>query len=150
MPGLTSGDWKRSHGANCDTGAGESRRKQSSLAAYSHRASRRLYQGEHGPLLDERYPALAKRMYDRNVRVLIHTPSPATASEASKVRNLDRDVRKILSLALAVPPSHRPSEQEFRDTSGKCHPKSRHVRTTDDCRPLKRRSIRVECDRKPE
>jgi hypothetical protein len=43
MPGLTSGDWKRSHGANCDTGAGESRRKQSSLAAYSHRASRRLY-----------------------------------------------------------------------------------------------------------
>ena len=27
-PGLTSGDWKRSHGANCDTGAGESCRKQ--------------------------------------------------------------------------------------------------------------------------
>ena len=36
-------DWKRSYGANCDTGMGESRRKHSSLAAYGHRASRRLY-----------------------------------------------------------------------------------------------------------
>lgn len=26
MPGLMSGDWKRSYGANCDTGTGESRR----------------------------------------------------------------------------------------------------------------------------
>ena len=41
--GLMSGDWKRNYGANCDTGIGESSRKQYSLAAYGHRASRRLY-----------------------------------------------------------------------------------------------------------
>ena len=41
--GLMSGDWKRSYGGNCDTGIGESSRKQDSLAAYGHRASRRLY-----------------------------------------------------------------------------------------------------------
>ena len=40
---LMSGDWKRNYGANCDTGIGESSRKQYSLAAYGHRASRRLY-----------------------------------------------------------------------------------------------------------
>jgi hypothetical protein len=31
--GLMSGDWKRSYGANCDTGIGENRRTQKSLAA---------------------------------------------------------------------------------------------------------------------
>ena len=40
---LMSGDWKRSYGANRDTGIGESSRKQYRLAAYGHRASRRLY-----------------------------------------------------------------------------------------------------------
>src|ERR1035437_904349 len=43
MSGLMSGDWKRTYGANCDTGVSESGRKQSSLATYGHRASRRLY-----------------------------------------------------------------------------------------------------------
>jgi hypothetical protein len=30
------------------------------------------YRGERGPLLVEKYPALASRMYDKNVRALMH------------------------------------------------------------------------------
>ena len=41
--GLMSGDWKRTYGANCDTGVSESGRKQSSLTTYGNGASRRLY-----------------------------------------------------------------------------------------------------------
>jgi hypothetical protein len=105
------------------------------------------YQGEHGPLLEKRYPALARRMYDERVRVLMHSPSPAAAREVNKIDQLDRDVRKILCLASAAPPSNRPCERDFRHTSGKCRPKSRDVRTTPDCRPPKRSGVR--CNREP-
>jgi hypothetical protein len=89
-----------------------------------------LYFGERGPLLEERYQALARRMYDKNVRVLMHTPSPAGGREIDKISDLDRDVRKVLRLAMAAPPSNRPAERGFRDTRGKCRPKSRDVRST--------------------
>lgn len=38
-----SGSRKRSYGANCDAGIGESRRKRHSLVGYVPRANRRLY-----------------------------------------------------------------------------------------------------------
>ena len=86
------------------------------------------YQGEDGPLLEEGYPALARRMYDGKVRHLKHSPSPATA-------RLDREVQKILRLALAAPPSNRPTARHLQNASGKCRPASRDVRTRDACRP---------------
>src|SRR5450631_3782521 len=54
------------------------------------------YRGENGPLLEDDYPALAKRMYEKNVRVLIHEPL------TENIRNLvelDGDVRNILEMA---------------------------------------------------
>jgi hypothetical protein len=78
-----------------------------------------LYLGEDGPLLEEKYPALASRMYDKNVRVLIHSPSPAGRRQ-NKIADLDRDVRKILHCATAAPPSNAPTERDFRDTTRKC------------------------------
>jgi hypothetical protein len=77
------------------------------------------YRGERGPLLEERYPALASRMYDRNVRTLMH-PSPAGGHG-----DLDQDVREILHLAMAAPPSNQPAERDVQETRGKCRPKSR-------------------------
>lgn len=82
-----------------------------------------LYFGEHGPLLEERYQALARRMYDKNVRVLMHSPSPAGGRQV----DLDRDVRKILSRARAAPSSARPVEREFGDINDRCRPRSRDV-----------------------
>lgn len=76
------------------------------------------YQGERGPLLEVGYPALARRMYDRNVRVLMHS-----RSETTKAPELDRDVRKILHLAIAAPPSTQSPDRGFRDSIRKCAPK---------------------------
>ena len=57
------------------------------------------HQGERGPVLEQRYPALAWRMYDRNVKVHMHL--------APDTPKLDRDVEKILRLAMAAPPSNQ-------------------------------------------
>jgi hypothetical protein len=96
-----------------------------------------LYYGEQGPLLKNIAPVLARRMlYDQNVRKLMDSLS-------SKEQ---REVEKILDLAMDAPPSRQLTERDFRDTNGKCRPKSRGVRTTDDCRPLKRRNIKVRCE----
>ena len=100
-----------------------------------------LYYGEQGPLLRNIAPALANRMlYDNNVRKLMDSLS----------REEQREVEKILDLAMDAPPSCQLTKRDFRDTSGKCRPKSRDLRTTDDCRPSKRRNIKVECNRKSE
>lgn len=54
------------------------------------------YRGERGPLLEAMYPALARRMYDKNVRVLMYSlANPAT--------KLDRELTKILGLAKRTP-----------------------------------------------
>ncbi len=77
------------------------------------------YFGEDGPLLWEKYPALASRMYDnKNVRTVMHSPSPAGGP-------LDQDVRKILRLAEAAPRSKQLAKGSFGDISGKCRSQSR-------------------------
>ena len=63
------------------------------------------YLGKQGPSLREKYPALASRMYDKNVKVLMHSPLPSGSLEIGKNSSLDRDVRKILRLAMSAPPS---------------------------------------------
>ena len=78
------------------------------------------YRGEDGPLLEAEYPALASRMYDNNVRVLVHSPSPAGGRQVNKVADLDRQVREILDLARSARPSSGLAERGFRDTNGKC------------------------------
>jgi hypothetical protein len=72
-----------------------------------------LYYGEQGRLLEEIAPVLARRMYGKNVRVLIHLSSEER-----------RDVEKILRLARDAPPSNQLVEREFQHTSGKCRSKS--------------------------
>jgi hypothetical protein len=83
------------------------------------------YGGERGPLLEERYPALASRMYDKNVRSLMYSPLPAGGREVTKIRDLDRDVKKILRVAMVAPPSKQLTKRKLRITSGECRPKSR-------------------------
>lgn len=69
-----------------------------------------LYDGEQGPLLKEIAPALARRMYCKNVRVLIHSLSSEERWE----------VEKLLDLARDAPPSSQLAKRDFRDSSGKC------------------------------
>ena len=57
------------------------------------------YLGEGGPLIEVLYPALAKRMYEKNVRVLVHR-SPATKGGCQI--DLHREVLKILRRAKAA------------------------------------------------
>jgi hypothetical protein len=90
-----------------------------------------LYLGEHGPLLERDYPALASRMYDKNVRLLIHSSATMREHAVPKIFDLDGDVRKILRLAMAAPPSNRPGERDFRVTSVKCRPKLSHGRASE-------------------
>jgi len=66
------------------------------------------YRGEQGPILRTRYPALAARMYDSNVRVLVHSPTSHDHQDIDATA-LDRDIRKILRLATEAPASHGPS-----------------------------------------
>jgi hypothetical protein len=73
------------------------------------------YRGEDGPLLQTNYPALASRMYDKNVRVLMHSPS-----SSERIAALDRDVREILRLAMDASPSNGPAHRDSEKTSGKC------------------------------
>jgi hypothetical protein len=99
-----------------------------------------LYYGEEGPLLTEKAPNLARRMYGKNVRVLMNSLSP-------KER---REVEGILELARNAPPSSYSAEPNVRDASDTCPPKSRDVRTTNDCQLSKRRKHRGEVICKPE
>jgi hypothetical protein len=62
------------------------------------------YLGERGPLIEAIYPTLAKRMYEKNVRVLIH--SAPTEARARQVE-LDREISKILARAKTSSPSSR-------------------------------------------
>jgi len=75
--------------------------------------------GEYGPLLRTNYPALASRMYDTNRRVVMHSPSSSERQDIN-VAGLDRDVRKILGLAMDAPPSNGPTHQYSKKKSGKC------------------------------
>jgi hypothetical protein len=76
------------------------------------------YRGEDGPPLDGKYRALADRMYDKNVRLIMHSPSPAGGL-------LDQDVKKVLQLAKGAPRSKQLAKRDSRISSGKCQPKSR-------------------------
>jgi hypothetical protein len=82
------------------------------------------YLGERGPSLREKYPALASRMYDKNVRVLMHSPSPSGMLGSGKISSLDRDVRKILRLAMSAPPSTPLTRRVSRSTT--CVARPRH------------------------
>ena len=72
------------------------------------------YLGEHGPLLEKKYQALATHMYETHRRHIIHAPSSAGRPD------LDRDVEAILRLARASPPSSGPADRELRTSSDKC------------------------------
>jgi hypothetical protein len=77
------------------------------------------YRGEVGPMMQGNYPALASRMYDKNVRVLMHSPSSSEPQD-SKTAALDREVTKILRLAMDAPPSNGPVERDVGKSSGRC------------------------------
>jgi hypothetical protein len=68
------------------------------------------YRGDEGPLLQTNYPALASRMYNKNVRVLMHSPS-SSERPGRRVAALDREIREILRLALDAPPSTGPADR---------------------------------------
>jgi hypothetical protein len=80
------------------------------------------HRGEDGPLVQAKYPALASRMYNKNVRILMHSPC-ADGLQDGEVAGLDRDVRKILCLAMDAPPS--PGSQPPRSARGTCPPRRR-------------------------
>lgn len=69
-----------------------------------------LYFGKEGQLLEKIAPALARRMYGKNVRTLMDSLSFEEQQE----------VEKILRLAENAPPSSQPYERDSHDTSGKC------------------------------
>jgi hypothetical protein len=77
------------------------------------------YRGERGPLLEEKYPALANRMYEKNVRVLMHSQSPVGRHQVGKICELDRNVKKILRLARNAPSSNQLAKRKFHNASGK-------------------------------
>jgi hypothetical protein len=83
------------------------------------------YRGEDGPLLQTDYPALASRMYDKNVRVLMH--SPLSSERQSKITALDRDIKEILRLGMNAPPSNGPADRGLRTPNGKCSVRSDRV-----------------------
>jgi len=103
-----------------------------------------LYLGEYGPLLERDYPALASRMYGKNVRVLIHSSATVREHAVSKISDLEGDDRKILRLGMAAPPSNPRSERDFGVTRAKYRPKSRDGGTTNDCRSTAAPNIKVE------
>jgi hypothetical protein len=75
--------------------------------------------GQGGPLMREKYPALAARMYNKKyLRSIMHSPSPAGG-------RLDQDVKKILRLAELALRSKRLANRDSQSSSGKCPPKSR-------------------------
>jgi hypothetical protein len=75
------------------------------------------YFGKDGPLLVNKYPALARHMYDTHRRLMIHLAS-------SEGPGLDRDVESILRLAKNSPPSAGPAERDAQRLRNKCRPRS--------------------------
>jgi hypothetical protein len=76
-----------------------------------------LYFGKGGRPLEKVAPALARRMYGKNVRVLMDSLSPAELLE----------VEKILDLARHTPPSGQLKgvpQRNLQETSGKCRSSS--------------------------
>ena len=73
-----------------------------------------------GPPLQGRYPALADLMYGKNVRSIMHSPSPAGG-------RLDRDVKKSFALRRPRPVRTDALNRPSRTSSGKCPPKPRGV-----------------------
>lgn len=72
-----------------------------------------LYYGQEGPLLKKVAPALARRMYNKKVRVLMDSLS----------KKQRQDVERILDLAKDAPPSGQPRDKSQRNsqkTSSKC------------------------------
>jgi hypothetical protein len=76
------------------------------------------YRGESGPQLEVEYPALAKRMYEKNVRVLVHksVDDPSDSSE------LDREIARILRLAKRSKSSC--GSRKLQSGPGKCTTKA--------------------------
>ena len=72
----------------------------------------------HGPLLVNKYPGLARHMYETHRRLMIHLSS----SEAGP--GLDRDVEAILRLARDSLPSGGPEERKARMVRKRCRPQS--------------------------
>jgi hypothetical protein len=50
-----------------------------------------LYLGKGGPLLEKKYPALARRMYNKNVRVVMDDLSSEEQQEVQKILRLARN-----------------------------------------------------------
>jgi len=98
-----------------------------------------LYYGQEGPSLEKRAPALARRMYNRNVRTLMDSLTPEEQKE----------VKKILDLARHAPPSSQLSESILKDGKYKHRTKSHEAHTSRSCRPSKRKSVKEACGRKP-
>jgi hypothetical protein len=84
------------------------------------------YRGEEGPLLRANYPALARHMYSKNVRVRVHSPSSGE-HQGSETAALDKEVKRILRLAMDAPPSEGPAERGFKKTRGKCSARVAHA-----------------------
>jgi hypothetical protein len=71
------------------------------------------YRGESGPLLEVEYPAVAMRMYEKNVRVLIHK---SLNEDESDLVELDRDVSKNLKIAKRSKPSAKLKLRSFSES----------------------------------
>ena len=72
-----------------------------------------------GPVMRQKYPTLAARMYDnKHVRSIMHAPSLLGG-------RLDQEVEEILRLAKAAPPSKQIGKRGSRVITGKCLPKPR-------------------------
>lgn len=95
---------------------------------------------EQGPLLRNIAPRLASRMYKKN--------APRHIMDSLSFEE-QREIEQILDLARDAPPSFQLNGRDSRHTRRKCRPLSRDLCSTDDCRPSKRRRIRVSCNRKP-
>ena len=64
------------------------------------------YRGKDGPLLENDYPALARRMFGGKFRVVRHSPlSPIERRTIGPGAELDREVKAILDLGHDAPPS---------------------------------------------
>ena len=72
------------------------------------------YFGEDGPLLVNKYPALARYMYETHRRLAIHLWPSAAGPE------LDHDVEAVLRLAKNVPPSRGPEKPQVKEVGTKC------------------------------
>lgn len=79
------------------------------------------YLGTEGPLLEDAYPALAKRLYEKNVRVMIHI-TPETSAGRQAV--LHKDVSRILQRAMAARPSGKSVTTKTRKAASACDRKA--------------------------